>query len=84
MVDKGYCWCPQCMKWVPEKLMNYDKGVRVCTPCLEATSDQNNFVLDIHHEHTKCIYCDSYDTVEQQPKWLWFKCNTCGATFRRL
>lgn len=57
---------------------------RVCTPCLEGTSEQNSFVLDLHHEEVECIYCGSYDTVEQRPNWLWFKCNTCGETFRRM
>ena len=88
--DVGYCWCPSCKKWVPEKLMNYDtdtdtkKLIRVCTPCLEGTADENNFVYEPHHEDTKCIYCDSYDTTELPPRWRWFKCNNCGAEFRRM
>lgn len=94
--EKGYSWCPQCHKWVPEELMNYDvdegKVIRVCTPCLEGTSDHNNYVVEEHHEDTKCLFCQSYDVVEQlkentpkaQLKWNWFKCNSCGKTFRRL
>ena len=69
--------------------MNYDRDdvgklIRVCTPCLEGTSADNNYVLDEHHEQTACIYCGSYDTVEQALKWLWFKCNSCGEIFRRM
>ena len=69
--------------------MNYDIDenkvlTRVCTPCLEGTSDSNNFVLDEDHEKVKCMYCDSTDTTEQVPKWRWYRCNTCGATFRRI
>lgn len=69
--------------------MNYDRDddgmlIRVCTPCLEGTSADNSYVLDEHYEQTACIYCGSYDTVEQAPKWLWFKCNSCGNTFRRF
>ena len=88
--DLGYCWCPGCKKWVPEELMNYDRDpetkilTRVCTPCLEGTADDNNYVLDLHHEDVACIYCGNYDTVEQRPNWRWFKCNTCGETFRRM
>lgn len=86
MADIGYCWCPGCKKWVPEGLMNYDReeGTRVCTPCLEGTSDDNDFVVEEHHEDTQCIYCDSYDTTELKPNWLWYKCNNCGETFRRM
>ena len=70
--------------------MNYDTDpetevlTRVCTPCLEGTSEDNNYVLDIHHGDVECIYCGSYDTTEQKPNWNWFKCNECGATFRRV
>ena len=90
MAEQGWCWCPSCKKWVPEELMNYDWDpetkilTRVCTPCLEGAADENNYVLDKHHEDTACIYCGSYDTVEQYPKWRWFKCNSCGETFRRF
>ena len=70
--------------------MNYDTDpetkiiTRVCTPCLEGTSEHNNYVYEPHHEDTECVYCGSYDTVEQAPNWKWYKCNTCGETFRRL
>lgn len=66
--------------------MNYDSDplIRVCTPCLEGTSTDNNFVQEVHHEDVRCIYCKSYDTVEQAPKWRWFKCNNCNKIFRRL
>nr|DAF13633.1 MAG TPA: Protein involved in formate dehydrogenase formation [Caudoviricetes sp.] len=89
MADQGWCWCPHCGKWVPEKLMNYGRDeagklIRVCTPCLEGTSADNNYVLDEHHEQTACIYCGSYNTVEQVPRWLWFKCISCGKIFRRM
>lgn len=87
-IEQGWCHCPQCKKWVPEQLMNHDivdgKLIRVCTPCLEGTSDQNDYVYDPLHGKTKCIYCGSYDTVEQAPKWLWFTCQSCGKTFRRM
>ena len=85
----SWCWCPGCKKWVPEWLMNYDRDpethkiTRVCTPCLEGTSDKNSYVYEPHHEDTECIYCGSYDTTEQAPNWRWFKCNACGETFRR-
>lgn len=70
--------------------MNYDidpetkKLTRVCTPCLEGTAEDNNYVLDIHHEDVECIYCGGYNTTEQRPSWNWFKCNECGETFRRM
>ena len=70
--------------------MNHDidpetkKLTRVCTPCLEGTSEDNNYVLDIHHEDVKCVYGGSYDTTEQKPNWSWYKCNACGETFRRM
>lgn len=89
MADLSRSWCPECKKWVPSDLMNYDydddgKLIRVCTPCLEGTSDQNNYVYDPAHESVECIYCGSYNTVEQRPKWNWFICKDCGEIFRRL
>lgn len=88
MSSIGRCWCPNCKKWVPESLMNhdYDEGgqlIRVCTPCLEGTADQNDFVYDPHFADVQCIYCDSYNTTELKPKWGWFQCNECGEVFRR-
>lgn len=86
----GWCWCPSCKKWVPDYLMNYDWDessntlTRVCTPCLEGLSAENDYVVDLHHEDTECVYCGSYDTIEQAPRWHWFKCNECGETFKRL
>lgn len=66
----------------------YDKttGVltRVCTPCLEGTSETNNYVRDEHFGKVQCLYCDSYSTEEQAPKWGWFTCRDCGETFRRF
>lgn len=89
MADLSRSWCPECRKWVPVDLMNHDyddagKLIRVCTPCLEGTSDRNDFVFDPTHESVECIYCGSYNTVEQKPKWNWFTCKDCGETFRRL
>ena len=90
MADISYSWCPGCRKWVPEYLMNYDTDpdtgqlIRVCTPCLEGTSDDNKFVSEPYHESTRCVYCGSYNTVEQRPKWLWYLCKDCGNTFRRF
>jgi transposase-like protein len=51
---------------------------------MEGTSDENNFIYDPHFGETECIYCGSYNTTEQKPKWSWFKCNDCGETFRRM
>lgn len=58
--------------------------IRICTPCIEGASDENDYVHDPHFGEIECIYCGSTDTVEQKPKWMWFKCNHCGETFRRL
>lgn len=58
--------------------------IRICTPCMEGTSEENDFTYDPHFGKTECIYCGSHDTTEQAPKWRWFKCNKCGATFRRM
>ena len=82
----GYCWSPGCMKWVPEHLMNYDadEHIRVCTPCLEGTSAVTNYIMEEHHEDTKCIYCGSYDTVENAPHWRHFRCQNCGKEFYLL
>lgn len=82
-----WSWCPQCKKWVPAKLMNYEideRGmvIQVCTPCLEGT--ETDYVKDEEHGLTRCIYCDSSNTVELAPNWNKFKCNDCGETFRRL
>ena len=88
MSDIGRCWCPSCKKWVPENLMNRDYDddknlIRVCTPCLEGTADQNDYVYDPHFADVQCVYCDSYNTVELKLKWGWFQCNECGEVFRR-
>lgn len=88
MIDYSRSWCPECERWVPADSMNIlqdgNRTIRVCDRCLEQNPFDSNeeFVLDEHHEQTECIYCGSYDTVEQVPKWRWFKCGTCGATFR--
>lgn len=82
MLDVGMCWCPECRRWVPEKKMHYDGLTRVCDWCLSGVSGPATLVQDVHHEQTACIYCGSYDTVEQVPKWRWFECGACGATFR--
>ena len=58
--------------------------IRMCTPCMEGTADENDFIYDPHFGQTKCIYCGSYDTTEQRPKWTWFQCNKCGKKFRRM
>lgn len=89
MADVGYCWCPECKKWVPEHLMNIDHDddgqlIRVCTPCLEGTSQDNHFVYDPNFDRVQCVYCDSFNTVEQAPQWNTFMCMDCGQTFRRL
>lgn len=86
MADIGYSWCPGCKKWIPEQHMLYDSetSTRVCAFCLDGTSDTTKYTLDEHHEDTKCVYCGSYNTTEQAPKWLWFRCNNCNNTFRRF
>ena len=88
-IDIGWCHCPVCKKWVPETSMNRDYDddgqlIRMCTPCMEGTSEENDFIYDPHFGETECIYCGSYNTTEQKPKWNWFRCNECGATFRRM
>lgn len=64
--------------------MNYSDGVRVCTPCLEGTSEQTKFIKEEYHEDTQCIFCGSYNTKEQFQKWSYYQCLDCGETFRRL
>ena len=58
--------------------------IRMCTPCMEGTSDENKFVYDPHFGKVACVYCNSTNTIEQVPKWNCFYCNECGATFRRM
>lgn len=82
--EMSFAWCQECKCWVPASKMNYFDGNRVCQWCLDGVPTPENFVRDPHHEQTQCIYCDSYDTVEQQPNWGTFKCNSCGETFRRI
>lgn len=89
MANDGYAWCPGCRKWVPAELMNYDYDdennlVRICTPCLEGTSDQNNYVYDEHHEETECIYCGGWKSKPIKDKKYWYECPECGETFRRF
>lgn len=81
MSDIERSWCPDCKRWVPSNKMFYFEGTRACQWCLEGT-EQPKMVIEQHHEDMQCIYCDSYDTVEQVPEWRKFKCNACGATFR--
>lgn len=88
-MSTGYCRCPECKKWVPEDMMvrDYDDDgqlIRVCSACLEGTSDQNDFVYDPDFGKVKCIYCRSLNTIEQAPNWNYFKCNSCNRTFRRM
>ena len=64
--------------------MNYFDGHRVCIWCMEGTPQPSRLVYDPHHEETQCIFCDSYNTIEQKPKWNWYKCNDCGEIFRRM
>ena len=64
--------------------MNYFDGHRVCIWCMEGTPQPLGLVYDPHHEETQCIFCDSYNTTEQKPKWGMFKCNDCGEIFRRM
>lgn len=90
MKDYGRSWCPECQRWVPADSMNIlqddNRVLRVCTWCLEQNpfNTSEEFVLDEHHEDTQCIYCGSWDTTEQAPKWLQYQCNCCGATFWRV
>lgn len=84
MADQAYAWCPDCRKWVPAEKMNYFDGHRVCTWCMEGMPQPPGLVYDPHHEETQCIFCDSYNTTEQKPKWGMFKCNDCGEIFRRM
>ena len=86
-MEQAYGWCPHCKKWVPAQLLMVDVDddgslIRMCVPCMEGTSDSNNYVYDPHHEETQCIYCDSYNTTEQKPNWRTFKCNDCGEIFK--
>lgn len=90
MIDYSRSWCPECKRWVPADSMNIlqdsNRVIRVCNWCLEQNPFNTNegFVLDEHHEDTQCIYCGSWNTTEQAPKWLQYKCNSCGATFWRM
>ena len=69
--------------------MNYDtdpdtgKLTRVCTPCLEGTSEQNDYVLDIHHGEIQCPYCDAWGATAIKEKPRWYKCAECGEQFWR-
>ena len=58
--------------------------VRMCTPCIEGTSDENDFVYDPKFGKVTCIYCKSSDTTEQVPRWTWYECNNCKKVFRRM
>lgn len=77
-------WCQDCKKWVPANKMNYFDGYRVCTWCMEGTPQPPGFVYEPHHEEVQCIFCDSYNTIEQSPNWGTFKCKDCGEVFRRI
>ena len=68
------------------ELMHYDSKTnsRVCDYCLDGFPDENPGPTEEHRDDTECIYCGSYNTTEQAPKWCWYKCNDCGATFRRF
>ena len=81
MAEYAMSWCQECRRWVPAHKMNYFDGQRVCQWCLDGVETPANFVEDHHHEQIQCIYCDSYDTVEQAPLWGTFKCNACGEIF---
>nr|DAM75454.1 MAG TPA: NUDIX domain protein [Caudoviricetes sp.] len=88
---EGYCWCPGCMKWVPEQLMNRERDletrqlIRICTPCLEGVSATNSYVFDEHHEQTRCVYCRSYNTTELvSQQYNKFFCNNCRREFFRV
>lgn len=87
--NQGWCHCPECKKWVPEDLMNRDydddgKLIRVCTPCLEGTSSENNYVYDPNFGKTQCVYCLSYNTTCVSDDSRKYTCNDCGANFRRM
>ena len=81
MSDIEKAWCPNCRRWVLSNKMSYFAGMRACQACIEGV-DSLEGVYEPYHESIQCIYCDSYDTVEQAPEWRKFKCNACGATFR--
>lgn len=86
MVERS--WCPHCKRWVPSKEMNYDvddddgRVIRMCNFCMEGT--ETSFIEEPYHESVQCIYCDSYNTIEQTPQWGKYVCKDCGATFRRF
>lgn len=87
--DIGWSWCPHCKKWVPETIMSIDvdedgRVLRMCEPCMDGTSSESNYVYDPHHEEVQCIYCDSYNTVEQAPNWGTYRCEDCGETFKEM
>lgn len=80
-------WCPQCRKWVPAKLMNYDyddngRLLRVCTPCLEGK--EISYIEEPEHETVRCVWCDSTNVKELAPEWNKYWCNDCNETFRRI
>ena len=86
MKSYSYSLCPECNKWVPVELMNYDidpetgKLSRVCTPCIEGTSEENNYIRN----SPMCLYCDSNNTRPIEGKHDWFTCLDCGESFRRF
>lgn len=81
----AYSHCPYCKKWVPAGLMNYDIDeetgmiTRICTPCIEGTSDQNSYIKDEHFGQTQCIFCDSWNTTYVGNNQ--YKCNECEEVF---
>lgn len=81
MADHTMTWCQECKRWVPESKMNYFDGKRICQWCLDGVSTPEEFIYDPYHEGIQCIFCDSWDTTEQVPKWRTFKCNSCGEIF---
>lgn len=82
MADKAYAWCQDCQRWVPAEKMNYFDGRRVCQWCMEGTKSLKEYVYEPNHERTQCVFCDSYNTIEQKPNWGVFRCNDCGEIFK--
>lgn len=81
MDDFSRSWCQECRRWVPAHKMNYFDGMRVCQWCLDGLPTPEEYVHDPYHGKTQCIFCDSWNTVEQAPQWGTFMCQECGEIF---
>ncbi len=94
MDDFRYVWCPECKCWIPadDVVTEVIDGnvVTVCSYCLgekplpyNAYLKRHGFVHDPNFGKVQCVYCDSYDTVENDTSGGYY-CNNCNEQFRRF